>query len=61
MVGDPFLEFFLGCAFGRPLGALFAPSGSQGVPKVGILGAKRYPKSVNFFFFAKPGKVDLEW
>ena len=35
-----FLESFLGCAFGRPLGALFAPSGSQGVPKVSILGAK---------------------
>ena len=48
-----FWESFLGCAFGRPLGALFAPSGSQGVPKVSILGAKRCPKSVKNLTFCK--------
>ena len=51
--GDPFLDFSLGCAFGRPLGALFAPSGSQGVPKVSILGAKRCPKSDKNLIFCK--------
>ena len=52
-LGDSFFEFFLGFAFGRPLGALFAPSGSQGVPKVSILGAKRCPKSVKNLTFCK--------
>ena len=48
-----FWSLFTGCIFLVIFEQLWRPSGSQGVPKVSILGAKRCPKSVKNLTFCK--------